>query len=333
MGGEALLGVLAPSPPPGAGPLTPPEALPLGRAALALAERGVQVVFVAQTGDGRASGLIAAPGGWLGVDDVAVAAVYDRFPSASRAEAHAALLAGLPGVPVANCARTVALCRDKRAAQRALEALAVPVPTFEPDPARFADRLAAWGAAFHKPRFGSFGVGVRRVLPGDPVPAEVVGAEGVSEPAILQRAVPAPAGWAGVCARVLVQRDVDRGGRFVAVTPVVRRSRVDPVANAARGAEVVPFDVAYPDPAHRVAVEAAALAAAEAVAANSALTVELGVDVVVDDDGTAWVIEVNGRPRGRLEALAGPAPARWRDAHVAACVRPLRYLAERFLRG
>jgi len=43
-----------------------------------------------------------------------------------------------------------------------------------------------------------------------------------------------------------------------------------------------------------------------------------------------WVphlIEVNSRPRGRLEALAAQDPSRFEAAHVEACARPLRVLA------
>ena len=55
--------------------------------------------------------------------------------------------------------------------------------------------------------------------------------------------------------------------------------------------------------------------------------VEIGLDLVIDSEGRAHVIEVNSRPRGRLEALAALAPDRFAAAHREACGRPLRYLA------
>ena len=58
-------------------------------------------------------------------------------------------------------------------------------------------------------------------------------------------------------------------------------------------------------------------------------TIELGVDLVVDEDGELHVIEVNGRPRGRLEVLAQQDPTRFQGAHAAAIARPLRWLAWR----
>ena len=56
--------------------------------------------------------------------------------------------------------------------------------------------------------------------------------------------------------------------------------------------------------------------------------VELGLDAVVDDRGQPHLIEVNARPRGRLEALATQDPETWMRAHVAACARPLRRLSQ-----
>ena len=58
--------------------------------------------------------------------------------------------------------------------------------------------------------------------------------------------------------------------------------------------------------------------AAEVLSAHG-LLLEVGVDLVPDAAGGAWVIEVNGRPRGRLAAL-GEA---WKREHEEACVRPL----------
>ncbi|MEQ1504663.1 MAG: YheC/YheD family protein, partial [Myxococcota bacterium] len=228
--------------------------------------------------------------------------------------------------PIANPPSIAAVCRDKLATQQAIGRAragraAVRMPEVEGDPDRFADALAAWGAAFVKPRFGSFGDGVSRVVAGDAVPAAIEG-----QPVILQRAVPPPVGWAGVCVRVLVQREADG---WVAET-VVRRSRTDPVVNAARGAEVAAAEV-LGDGFDAVVNAARAAATALAALPDGEDLLEVGVDVVVDDRGAPWVVEVNGRPLGRLEVLAAAAPDRWADAHLAACARPLRWLALRRL--
>ncbi|MBK9646463.1 MAG: hypothetical protein IPO67_15135 [Deltaproteobacteria bacterium] len=57
------------------------------------------------------------------------------------------------------------------------------------------------------------------------------------------------------------------------------------------------------------------------------LLIELGVDLVVASDGEPWLIELNGRPGGRLSGLAAADPARFQDAATEALARPLRALA------
>ena len=54
--------------------------------------------------------------------------------------------------------------------------------------------------------------------------------------------------------------------------------------------------------------------------------IELGVDLVVDRQGQPHVIEVNAKPTGRLEKLGH----RFAEAHLQACIRPIRFLWERY---
>lgn len=296
-----------------------PEDRPFGRAALRLEAEGVAVVLGHEARDGVLSGVRARPGAWEPAR-ARVAAAYDRFPSRSLPDAYAALLDGLVGVPLANPPSLERLCRDKLATQRALPDL--PFPAVEDDPAAFAPRLAAWGAGFLKPRHGALGRGVRRVVAGDPLPAEIDG-----DPALLQRAVPAPDGWAGVAVRVLAQRVPDG---WIEDVPVVRRHRTDPVVNAARGADVRPLAEVAPDALERCVALATAVAETLARLPDGEGLAEVGVDLVLDRDLRPHPIEVNGRPRGHLEALYAQDPARWARAHVEACCRPLRWLALRF---
>lgn len=322
MGAEAI-GVLVP--PYDAEPGHPADR-PIGRAALRLEAEGLAVVFGHEAAQGRLSGVRATPAGWVRADAVPVAAAYDRFPSRSRAAAYTALRRGLEGVPLGNPPALVDLCADKLRCQQVLEQAGLGgLPEVEADPARFDAVLARWGRAFRKPRYGAFGVGVAPVVAGDRVPAHLPGPiEGIDEPTLLQRAVPAPDGWAGIACRVLVQRQPDGG--WWAEHPVARRSRTDAVVNAARGAEVVPLRDGFPEAFE--ATRAAALDVARVLAdrPEGAYLVELGVDVVLDGDLAPWVVEVNSRPRGRLEALL-PSDPGWMEAHVAACARPLRRLA------
>ena len=298
-----------------------PEEQPMGRAALALEAEGVPVLFGHHHVGGALVGFRARPGRWV-EDRFPPDAVYDRFPSRSRPDAYAALVADDPAVARGNPASLIALCADKLACQQALD---VRQPPVEGDPQRFAARMAEWGAAFVKPRYGAFGVGVRRVVAGEALPARIVGPTGAEEPALLQAAVPPPAGFAGVACRVLVQRDADG---WWADVPVARVSREDPVVNAARGAGVLPLAKLYPSAVD--AVVAASVAAAESLAGrpDGGALLEIGVDVALDAALRPWVIEVNGRPRGRLESLL-PLDPGWMAAHVAACARPLRALLRR----
>lgn len=300
-----------------------PSELPMGRAALRLRSERVEVVFGGVARDGRLVGHRTGDDRWEPVE-TEVGGAYDRYASQTDPAGFAALVAGLGDTPRVNPDDVVAVCRDKLATQRVLEAAGLPIPEVEADPDRFAAALAAWGAGFLKPRHGAFGRGVSRVVPGDALPAEGEGAvPGRPDVLFLQRAVAPPDGWAGVACRVLVQR---AGAGWWVGPPVARRSRTDAVVNAARGSEVVPLEAFAPDRVDAVAHLAERVAVALAAAAGGDRLVELGVDVVLARDGGAWVVEANSKPRGRLLSLVESDPG-WLDAHVEACCRPLRALA------
>lgn len=294
----------------------PPEALALGRAALRLAAEGIVVVLGDRVEDGALCGDRAIPGGWVSCRTQVVGAV-DRFPGFGRPQAHQALLAGLGDVQIANPPRLNALLRDKLACQTALEGLRM--PDLCVDPRRFDASLRAWGAGFLKPRFGSFGAGVRFVRPGDALPARMC-VDGVDQPTVLQRAVPPPDGLGGVSVRVLVQRDVDGG--WVVSPGAARVHPTDPVVNHARGADVAPCADRFGSD-----VDAACGARALDVARRLPSAVELGVDLVLDPAGVPHVIEVNGQPRGRLAELAASDPDRFGGLHLDALCRPFRVVA------
>lgn len=292
---------------PPARPPRPPETLPIGRAALALADRGVGVVFGGEAEHGRIVGLRARPGGWDPVC-MRVHAALDRYGSFTHPTAYHRLLAGLGTTPVHNPPALTALLRDKVRTQVLLHDLGM--PPLEVDPRRFA-------RGFAKPRFGSFGRGVTLGTPGARATVD-----GVDQPMIVQRAVPPPPPWTGVSLRILVQRGPD--GPIVR-TPVARVSHTDVVVNRARGAEVFPADDILP------AAAASARELANTVFARVQQrfpgTVELGVDAVVDPDQRPVLIEVNARPRGRLAALAAQDPDRFTDEHRAAVLAPLEAVA------
>ncbi|MFT5681093.1 MAG: glutathione synthase/RimK-type ligase-like ATP-grasp enzyme [Myxococcota bacterium] len=321
------IGVLVPTAP---GAPSPPTTRPVGRAALTLQAQGITVLFGdTLTREGGAvvmAGLIATADRWV-PHTASITALHDRFPSQRRAGAYAEARSILGSLPMGNPPSITLLCRDKAACQDALEGCGVVMPPVVTDPAEFAGALSAWGVGFLKPRFGALGIGVTRVLPGDPLPSVLPGAvPGRCDPAILQRAVPPPTGWAGRSVRALVQRLPGGGWHFC--PPVVRQSRTDFVVNAARGASVAPAaDVLSAQTQAHIARSCEAICGRIAAQPDGAWVVELGLDLMIDAEGRAVLIEVNSRPRGRLEALAVLDAARFGAAHVAACARPLAYVA------
>jgi glutathione synthase/RimK-type ligase-like ATP-grasp enzyme len=304
-----LAGVRREQPPP------PPADSAIGRAALHLLREGIRVIVGDRVSGGVIDGFATAGSSWTETR-ARLDACYDRFPAVSRPAEHAALLCEVGTIPLGNPPEVAELCRDKLALQRRLEAAGLELPEVEGDPARFAARLAGWGAAFLKPPRGSFGEGVARVRPGHALPEE-------PEAWVLQRAVAAPAPWAGVSVRALIQREPD--GSWTLPPPVARRDPDDPVVNVARSAEAVPAADALGQ-ATLARVEETARAVGAALGADPH-TLELGLDFAVDPTGRPWLIEVNGRPCGRLEVLAARDPARFGAAHLEACARPLATLA------
>jgi glutathione synthase/RimK-type ligase-like ATP-grasp enzyme len=313
------VGVLVPDSP--EAPRTSPRAWPMGRGALQALERGVGAVFGERVDDqGRLDGLLATHAGWEPAC-VEVGAVFDRFRDQLYPARYARVRRHLRAPTWANAPSVIALCRDKVASQRALEEGGVSMPRLvETD---LEQHLSTFGTGFLKPRYGSFGRGVRRVVPGDVLPRHGEAMRsGDLQPMVLQEAVPPPSPYAGVCVRALVQW-VEGG--WQCRTPVARADMRSPVVNVARGAKVAPalqvFGAQVDD-----ALRAAAVQVAEVVA-TWGTTVEVGVDLVVGPDRRVVVIEVNGRPRGRLAALAEQGET-WMAEHVASCAAPMIAVAQ-----
>lgn len=301
---------------------SPPHASPLGRAALHLRARGERLILARDVAGGVARGVALDGRAWVAAEAPA-AAVWDRFPDHSQPEAWAQATDCLGRIPLGNPPELVRLCRDKLACQAVLEAAGVATPPVEGEPVRFERAVSGWGAAFLKPRHGALGRGVEAVGPGDPLPARGPGAVlGEDDALFVQRAVLPPQDLGHHCVRALVQR----GPHGPVLAPmVVRRHATDPVVNVARGADAIAAEALLDAPRVR-ALERAALAAWEALD-HGPTTLELGVDLVLDQAGAAWVIEVNGRPKGRLGALARQDPARFGHAELEATLRPLAALA------
>ena len=311
-----------------------------GRAAGLLREEGIRVLVAAPEGvqvsrdQASVTGWVPRGGRWEASGPHPLHAVYNRLPARYPGRFASVLQAlQLQRVAVGNPAAVNRLALDKGDSLAALAAAGLPVPEVETHAERFAERLQSWGTAFHKPRFGSFGRGVARIVAGAPVPSSTDG----DGPAILQRAVAPPAGpYGGVCVRGLVQREVH--GRWRVAGRVARVSHEDPVVNVARGADALPvarladeidglddLEVRLDRLEMRVVRSIERLAGEEAAA-----ILEVGVDWVLDPQGEPWLIEINGKPGGRLRVLAGLEGEDgeiWRERHAAALAAPFRRLA------
>jgi glutathione synthase/RimK-type ligase-like ATP-grasp enzyme len=325
------IGVLVPTN--GTSPQASPNERPIGRAALLLATEGIDVIFGDTLRQGCIDGYRATPSGWQAVQRVAVDAIHDRYPSQIRSDHFRGIQTETNGVPMGNPLEFTMLCRDKIESQRRLEALGVPMPSVCEEPSEFSDRIHQWTTGFLKPRYGALGIGVRCVTASEPMPSELPGVvPGRADPAILQQAIRPPSGWASRTVRVLLQRTVS-GGWFQG-TPVVRQSRNNPVANAAQGAEVVSgHGTLSTDCLEAIHSTVGQIAEAFDRLPEAALMVEAGVDLVLDSEMQPWLIEVNSRPRGRMEILASTDPRSYQAAHVEACARPIRVLAHRKTKG
>ena len=325
MKSRRTIGVLVPTD--GNTPTTPPSARPIGRAALRLVDHNIDVIFGDQLLAGKITGFRATKDGWVAAHNVVVSGLHDRFPSQLRAEKYEAILAASTDIPMGNSPAVTRLCRDKLRTQEVLQEVGIPMPPVQGDPARFSTDLTLWGHGYLKPRYGALGIGVVRVSPGDPLPTHTTGVvPHRPDPTILQAGVAPPAGWASRTVRVLIQRTPE-GGWFSGI-PVVRQSRIDPVANAARGAEVAPGPaVLNQKTLNRIDDAVLELCRAFDQIESARHLVEAGVDLVLDGDHRPWLIEVNSRPRGRMEVLANTDPETYLAAHINACARPLQVIA------
>lgn len=307
-----------------------------GRAARVLEGEDIRVMVaepagVRRRGDGfDVSGWSPGTERWNRTGPWPLHAVFNRLP-ARHPTRWGPLLSELSvrGVPVGNPPSVNRLAIDKVESLQRLAAAGFPVPELETDPSQFARRLEEWGAAFAKPRFGSFGRGIRRLEPGDGLVFPDRDAFG---PVLLQRAIAPPVGpWQGLCVRSFLQRPPR--GRWRSAGRVARVSRADPVANVSRGAVGLPLDdlgMGGLDTTLERLEQGVASWFETAASTEAEQVLEVGIDWVLDARGAPHLIEINGKPGGRLRVLAsrpGEAGRTWQARHIAALVAPFRRLA------
>jgi glutathione synthase/RimK-type ligase-like ATP-grasp enzyme len=273
------------------------------------------------------SGLSIKDDNWI-PKKIPVDALHDRFPSQIRSEKFQSILPYTKELFFGNPFAITMLCRDKIATQRYLEKHGIQMPEIIIEHQAFSDQLAKWNSGFIKPQFGALGKNVQTVTADSLLPEFL---EGVvpkrEERTFIQRAITPPRGWKGLSLRQLVQRSPD--GSWQVLPAVLRRSREDVVVNIARGAEAVLAEDHLPaSTMEHIYKQSIKISQTLQKFPNGEYSVEFGLDFVIDQNYHAWLIEVNSRPRGRLEVLAKRMPERFESIHQRACLAPILYLAK-----
>tara|TARA_B110000037_G_scaffold79177_1_gene94388 strand:- start:54 stop:1079 length:1026 start_codon:yes stop_codon:yes gene_type:complete len=325
---KVTVGILVPSYPP---PLLNPSAKPIGRAVSKLNKNKIQIVFGSllkkQKSRVLMSGFSIKDNKWTPIKTT-IDALHDRFPSQIRSKQFQSILPHTKELFFGNPFAITMLCRDKIATQLYLEKHGIQMPEIIIEHKAFSDQLAKWNTGFIKPQFGALGKNVQTVTANSLLPEFL---EGVvperKERSFIQRAITPPKGWKGLSLRQLVQRSPD--GSWLVLPAVLRRSREDMVVNIARGAEAVLAEDHLPaSTMENIYKQSIKISQTLQNFPNGEYSVEFGLDFVIDQNFHAWLIEVNSRPRGRLEVLAKKMPERFESIHQRACLAPILYLAK-----
>ena len=257
-----------------------------------------------------------------------VSVLHDRFPSQVRLDQYQQILTRMRDIPMGNPVSITMLCRDKIRCQKWLEPV-LPMPPVLEDYSKFSSTLSHWKAGYLKPRFGALGTNVLFVGKNHQLPQYLPGVVPHKlEPTILQKAIKPPRSWSGLCVRQLISRK--QNGDWHCYPGVLRRSRTDSVVNVARGAEAVLAEENLSGECMEKITQLSVIAAQRLEAYDGGQwAVEFGIDFVIDEHYNPWLIEVNSRPRGRLEVLSKVDPARFSELHQQAVMSPIIYLNEK----
>lgn len=326
---KITVGILVPDYPP---PLPKPSEKPIGSATHLLRDQKIQTLFgnkiIKENNKVIMYGMTIKEDEWIPAFSE-IKALHDRFPSQIRALHFQKILPEVNEIILGNPFEITLLCRDKIKTQRFLEEHGVLMPKIITEYQNFSDALSEWKTGFLKPQFGALGKNVQALTAqAASIPEFLEGVvPGKKEKTFIQQGITAPKGWKGLSLRQLIQRMPCGSWRMSPA--VLRRSREDLVVNVARGAEAVLAENHLPlETMENIGAQSLSIAQALQKYPKGQHAVEFGLDFVIDQDYQPWLIEVNSRPRGRLEVLARRNPERFLALHQRACVAPILYLAE-----
>ena len=324
---NTIIGVLAPKL---KGPLKRPSTRPISKALLSLETEGIGVIFGDTLEQIKNQTIMHGhvinrnKDEWEAIS-CPIDALHDRFPSQKRALTFKKALDALT-VPMSNPLEMTMLCRDKLMLQKTLESHGIEMPPVIDRPELFGAWMTKWKRAFLKPRFGALGKNVLEKKDGDDLEHVLEGmVDGRMDPTILQKGIDAPQGWAGLSVRLLCQRDKSN---WIQRSAVLRRSKSDAVVNVSRGAEAIAAkDVLPPKTCQSIRELVSKTCDILSSQKKGEWFSEMGIDFVIDSQYKPWIIEVNSRPRGRLESLANQDPKAFSREHFNATLAPIRWLA------
>ena len=316
--------------PPKKGRRPPPGDRPIVKATQHLLTEQIQCIFghsFRRTEKGLAmDGLSTNGQQWTEHLNQSICAVYDRFPSQLRSQTFQPMMKVILPSPMGNPYGFTLLCRDKIKTQRWLEENGIQMPELVTDHHRFKAKLSDWGAGFIKPQFGALGTNIQKVTAQSSLPTELPGLmPDEPEPAILQQAIDPPKGYAGMSVRCLIQRKDN--ARWIVRSPVLRFSTQDPVVNVSRGAKACAAVDMLPEACiQEMKQQAIHIGTLISALDWGRFALECGIDFVIDAEYRPWIVELNSRPRGRLEHLAHTEPDRFGEEHIDALAQPIRCL-------
>ncbi len=294
---------------------------------------------------------------WFFCEGLSIDLIYNRFPRLQSPESFAQVVewAERAQVPLANHPSLQDIVQDKWRTHRLFESSSLRLPQTVLGASSWREWLEMFGKIYIKPLRGAFGEGIFFLRKEG---ANQIRVEGFSleEPRflafdecerwlrelehrdafIVQQAIePILPEYRGLGIRSLVQR-ID-GEHWVHAPQIARMSRQDPVANVAQGAHAEPLaDLLqryFPDKRQMILedIERQNRLAIEILLEDIPFSyrshiLEMGFDYIIDPDGKAWLIEVNGFPQGKLLHLAQENPQRFDEISKVIHRRPLDYL-------